>query len=77
LLFLLFYAGSLCLLKNSPKMALNSVGTSIIGAWPHLSIQWSSELRSSFLNSSATRGGVMVSFKPHIKQVGDLMSLSS
>ena len=31
-----------CLDKNSDNMVLNSAGTSIIGAWPHLSTKYNS-----------------------------------
>src|SRR5690554_6605372 len=52
------------------RIKLNLSGCSIIAACPHLSIQNNSESGKSLSNSSATSGGVTVSFLPQIMQVG-------
>ena len=50
--------------------SLNRAGTSIMGAWQQCSSIVSSEFLSSFLNSSPTKGGVIVSLAPHIRLQG-------
>src|SRR3569833_1361083 len=64
------YTFTLSLSKKALNSLLNSSGCSIIAACPHCSIQCNSEFGSNLLNSTATSGGVILSFLPHINATG-------